>query len=42
MAGVDRPFIRKLLGEFAENAVTLTMLEERNFKPVAVMKDFGS
>lgn len=40
-AGEKRSIIRDLLGEFEENAVTLSMLEDRNFKRLKVTPDFS-
>lgn len=42
MAGMDRLFVRKLLGEFEENTVTLAMLKDQNFKAPKVVKDFDA
>ncbi len=39
-AGEERRFIRRLLGEFEENAVTLQMLENTNFRALRVAADF--
>jgi hypothetical protein len=39
-SGDERPFIRRLLDEFEENAITREMLEARNFKPPKVVGDF--
>jgi hypothetical protein len=36
----ERPFIRGLLAEFEENAITEAMLEARSFKPPKVTRDF--
>jgi len=39
-SGEERPFVRGLLDEFGENAITRTMLEDKNFKPPKVVNDF--
>lgn len=39
-AGEERGFVRSLLKEFEENVITLSMLEDRNFKPQGVKKDY--
>lgn len=40
-SGEERPFLRILLEEFEENAVTQKMLEETNSKPPKVVADFN-
>lgn len=40
-SGEPRAFVRSVLGEFAENRVTLEMLEEWRFRPLAVSTDYG-
>lgn len=37
----ERPFVRGLLDEFEENAITKSMFESRNFKVPKVMDDFN-
>jgi hypothetical protein len=37
----ERKFVASLLGEFAENEVTLRMVEDRNFQPLAIAGDFA-
>jgi hypothetical protein len=40
-AGADKEFIRKALGEFEENQLTLEMLEDQSFFPISPVEDFG-
>lgn len=37
----ERPFVRSLLDEFEENAVTKAMIEDFHFKPPKVVRDFN-
>ena len=39
--GEERKFLRSSLGDFKENQVLLELLEDRNFVPVPVAKDFS-
>lgn len=39
-AGIGRAWVRDLLAEFRENAVTLDLLAERNFQPISPGSDF--
>lgn len=40
-AGADTNLVRNLLGEFEENQVTLSLIEDRDFKPLQVEPDFA-
>lgn len=40
--GQEKRFIRKILGEYEENALTLSILEERSFRPLNPAPDFGA
>jgi hypothetical protein len=39
-AGEERALVRRLLGEFEENSVTVALLEDRSWKPLKVLADF--
>jgi hypothetical protein len=38
----ERDFVRRLLREYEENAVTLAMIECRDYRPVDPVGDFGA
>lgn len=38
----EKRFIRRILSEYEENGLTLSILEERNFRPLGPAPDFGA